>query len=63
MTSPSRYPFSDLSSGQVQSLIRAAHKERAQAIGRFFAALFRRQREAQVWPPKNVPALSHTVYS
>ena len=38
----------------------------------FFAALFRsrrkeplwpsRQRDAQVWPPKNVPALSHTAY-
>ena len=42
--------------------MRAARKERARAIGSFFAALFRRRREAQVWPPKNVPALSLTAY-
>lgn len=62
MTPTGNYPFSDLTSEQVQKLIRAAHNERAEAIRRFFAALFRRQREAQVWPPKNVPALSLTVY-
>lgn len=72
MTSPSRYPFSDLTSDQVQSLIRAARNEQARAIRNFFAALLSRrratpawpsrQRETQVWPPKNVPALSLTVY-
>jgi hypothetical protein len=66
------HPFSDLTSEQVQRLIRAARIERAQAMRSFFAALFRwrrkdplwptRQRDAQVWPPKNVPALSLTVY-
>ena len=62
MTTSTNYPFSDLTSDQVQRLIRAAHNERSQAIRTFFAALFRRRREAQAWPPKNVPALSHTVY-
>jgi hypothetical protein len=62
MTCPNPYPFSDLTGEQVQDLIRAARKERAQVIRSFFAALFRRRREAQVWPPKNVPALSLTAY-
>lgn len=62
MTSPNPYPFSDLTGEQVQDLMRAARKERARVIRNFFAALFRRRREAQVWPPKNVPALSLTAY-
>jgi hypothetical protein len=72
MATDPRHPFSDLTPEQLQSLIRAAHRERARAIRSFFSALFgrrheptawpRRQREAQVWPPKNVPALSLTVY-
>lgn len=62
MTTLQKYPFSDLSAEQVQLLIRTAHVERSQAIWSFFAALFRRQREAQVWPPRNVPALSLTPY-
>lgn len=64
MTSPNPYPypFSDLTGEQVQALMRAARKERARVIRNFFAALFRRRREAQVWPPKNVPALSLTAY-
>jgi len=66
------HPFSDLTSEQVQRLIQAARMERAQAIRSVFAALFRRrrkdplwpsrQRDAQVWPPKNAPALSLTRY-
>ena len=62
MTSANAYPFSDLTREQVQELMRAARRERAQAIRNFFAALFHRRREAQVWPPKNVPALSLTAY-
>jgi hypothetical protein len=71
MTSRS-YPFSDLTSDQVQGLIRAARNEQAREVRNFFATLFSwrratpawpsRQRETQVWPPKNVPALSLTVY-
>ena len=62
MTSPNLYPFSDLTREQVQDLMRTARRERAQAIRNFFAALVRRRRETQVWPPKNVPALSLTAY-
>jgi hypothetical protein len=72
MTSTSDYPFSNLTSEQVQKLIEAARMERAKAVRSFFAGLFRRRRkdpvwparrrETQVWPPKNVPALSPTVY-
>ena len=72
MTKPRDYPFSDLTSEQVQRLIRTARYEQARAIRSFFAALFtqrratpawpRRQREAQVWPPKNVPAFSLTIH-
>ena len=72
MTTPGNYPFSDLTSEQVQSLMQAARIERAKVMGSFFASLFRsrrkdplwpnRQRDAQVWPPKNVPALSLTAY-
>jgi hypothetical protein len=72
MTPTGNYPFSDLTSEQVQTLIRAAHNERAKVIRSFLAALFHRQRkdplwpsrqrDAQVWPPKNVPALSLTAY-
>ncbi len=62
MVSTAHYPFSDLTSDQVQSLIRAAHKERAEAVRGFFAIIFRRRREAQVWPPKYVPALSLATY-
>ena len=72
MTTPANYPFSDLTSEQVQRLIQAARIERAKVMAGFFAALFRsrrkeplwpsRQRDAQVWPPKNVPALSLTAY-
>ena len=72
MTSNGGYPFSDLTSEQLQSLIRSARIEQAQAIRTFFSALFsrrretpawpRRQREAPVWPPTNGPALSLTVY-
>ena len=62
MPSTPDYPFSDLTTDQVQSLIRVARKERAQAVRGFFAMIFRRRREAQVWPPKNVPALSLTTY-
>ena len=49
-----------------------ARNEQARSIRNFFAALLSRrratpawpsrQRETQVWPPKNVPALSLTVY-
>lgn len=62
MTDPRPYPFSDLTPEQMRLLIRAAHVERAQVIRSLFAALFHRQREAQVWPPKNVPALSLSTY-
>lgn len=62
MSPTTRYPFSDLTGEQVQNLMRAARKERARVIGSFFAALFRRRREAQVWPLKNAPALSLTAY-
>ncbi len=72
MTPNGGYPFSDLTSEQLQSLIRSARIEQARAIRTFFSALFsrrretpawpRRQREAQAWPPTNVPALSLTVY-
>lgn len=72
MTPTRKYPFSDLTSEQVESIIQAARVERARAIRGFLAALFRsrrkdplwpsRQRDAQVWPPKNVPALSLTAY-
>lgn len=66
------HPFSDLSPHEFRKLIRTAHAERKLAARRVFAGLFRwrprariwpaRQREAQVWPPKNVKALSLTVY-
>jgi hypothetical protein len=72
MTPTSDYPFSDLTTEQIHKLILAARIERAKAVRSFFARLFRgrrkdpvwpaRQRDAQVWPPKNVPALSLTVY-
>jgi hypothetical protein len=61
------YPFSDLTTAQVQELVEAARRERAEAIRRFFSRVFRRRRkgtfwperkrEAQVWPPKGIPAL------
>jgi hypothetical protein len=72
MKTPTPYPFSDLTSEQIQQLVNAARIERAKVIRGFFARLFRRrrkdpvwparQRDAQVWPPKNVAALSLTVY-
>ena len=70
MTIP-RYPFSDLTTAEVQDLMEAARQERARSIQAVVAALFTlpsalrlppRQREAQVWPPKGVPALSLTAY-
>lgn len=72
MTIDGRHPFSDLSSNEFHRLIRAARAERDLAIREVFAALFRRrprfriwparQRAAQVWPPKDVKALSLTEY-
>ena len=73
MTSPSRYPFSDLTPEQVRESDRAPRAtSETRAVRNFFAGFSagerkvpvwpRRQREAQVWPPKNVPALSLTVY-
>ena len=73
MSSASDYPFSNLTPEQVRKLVEAARVERARAVRSFFAGLFRRRgrkdpvwparrRETQVWPPKNVPALSPTVY-
>ena len=72
MTSPSAYPFSDLTAEQVQELIarrpngaRPGHTElfrQHSSAGGAKPGLAGRQREAQVWPPKNVPALSLTVY-
>lgn len=68
MTSPIRFPFSDLTPDQVRNLVRAARAERNAAIGSLLSRLFRwpdkspiwpqRHREAQVWTPKNVHALS-----
>jgi hypothetical protein len=73
MTSNTSYPFSDLTPEQVRMLIRAARNERSNAIREFLAGMFvrphrskpwwpPRQREAQVWPPKNAPALSRAAY-
>ena len=71
MTTSPRYPFSDLTSDEVRALTDSARQERARAIRAFFAMLlalpgtFRlpeRQREAQVWPPQGVPALSPKTY-
>ena len=59
-----RYPFSDLTRDQVDRLMEVARVERSRAIGGFLAGLFRvrRQREAQVWPAGNEPALSVRTY-
>jgi hypothetical protein len=64
MTTARKYAFSDLTLLQVEALKHAARVEQAKAIRSFFARLFRvtRRREAQVWPPKNVPALSLKTY-
>jgi hypothetical protein len=72
MTSTGDYPFSDLTPEQVQKLVQAARIERARAMRSFFAGLFTRrrkgpiwparQRDAQVWTPKHVPALSLFVH-
>jgi hypothetical protein len=71
MTTSPRYPFSDLTSQEVQALIEVARQERARAIGAVFSTLFdlpralrlpARRREAQVWPSKGVPALSLKAY-
>ena len=72
MTSPNHYPFSDLSPDQMRELMRVARRERNLAVWTLFSRLFRRlaqsptwprrQREAQVWPPKNVHALSLTAH-
>lgn len=72
MNSDGNHPFSDLSANEFHKLIRAARAERNHAVRQVFAALFRwrpksgiwpaRQREAQVWPPKNVKVLSLAVY-
>jgi hypothetical protein len=60
MTGSPRYPFSDLSRTEVDQLIEAARSERSRALRGLLARLFHvnRKREAQVWTPKNVPALS-----
>jgi hypothetical protein len=68
MTSPHRYPFSDLTADQMRDLMRAASRERNLVVWNLFSKAFRgewigpiwprRQREAQVWTPKNVHALS-----
>lgn len=72
MKTPAPYPFSDLTSEQIHQLVESARIERAKVIRSFFAGLFRRQRKdpvwparqrgAQIWPPKNVPALSLKAY-
>ncbi len=64
MTGSPTYPFADLSQGEVQRIIRSAKLEQARAIRRFLSGLLRvqRGREAQVWPPKNMPALSLNTY-
>ena len=72
MTSPDRYPFSDLTPDQMRDLMRVARRERNLAVWHLLSGLFRRtgkrpiwpqrQREAQVWPPKNVHALSLTAH-
>ena len=66
------YPFSDLTPQEMQSLKEIARRERLEALRAIFRALGGwgrkvapwppRAREAQVWPPKNVPALSLTSY-
>jgi hypothetical protein len=70
MSTP-RYPFSDLTSDEVQALMAAARQERVRTIRAVVAALlalpraFRlppRQRQAQVWPSAGVPALSLKTY-
>ena len=66
MTDTPRYPFSDLDQKEIKRIIRIAHAERDRVIRTFFARLFgfgvARKREAQVWPPKNAPALSLRAY-
>lgn len=65
MTIPTpRYPFSDLDPDQIRRLVQAARMERNRAIRSFFSRIFggQRARETQVWPPKNMPALSLTSY-
>jgi hypothetical protein len=58
MTNSPKYPFSDLTPGQVEDLVRGARMEQAQAVRNFFAKLFRftTRRQAQVWQPNHVPA-------
>ena len=73
MTAQPLYPFSDLTPAQVQGLVEAARRERAEAVRGLLIALFRgfqhalpwppRRRETQAWPAKSEPALSFTVYS
>jgi hypothetical protein len=67
MKASPRYPFSDLTPEEVQALVAVAREERARTIRAVFSTFltlpraFRlppRQREAQAWPPKGVPALS-----
>ena len=68
-----RYPFSDLSSKEVQAFVEEARAERIKALRTIWSAVVRfpgqmlrwppRQREAQVWPPNDVAALRLTVYS
>ena len=72
MTTPSHYPFSDLTSEQVQRLDPGRPRSSGPGHPELFRGALRRrratpawpsrQRETQVWPPKNVPALSLTVY-
>jgi hypothetical protein len=66
-----RYPFSDLTPDEVRALTAAARQERARTIRAVVSTLFglpralrlpARQREAQAWPPKGVPALSLKAY-
>lgn len=62
MGTNTRYPFSDLTSEQIQALVRAARHEQSQAIRNFFARLLPRQRTTQAWPAKHEPALSLRTY-
>ena len=43
MTSNYPYPYQHVTPEEIRALIRRAHAERAQAIGNFFLALFRRK--------------------
>ena len=72
MNTEPHYPFSDLTGAELQLIMQRARHEQAAAVRGFLAALAGRlrraltlpprQREAQVWPPNNLPALSPTVH-